>query len=58
MRTGGIRLSRIWQGVKGSWKSDLKLKAQRGGESRPENGGEKERTSSNRKMSFREETSS
>lgn len=52
MSTGSIRMSRMGQGVKGSWKSALKLETQLGGESRH---GEEERTWSSRKLNLREE---
>lgn len=52
MSSGNIRMSRMWQGGKGSWKSALKSEAQCGGESRH---GERERTWSSRKLNFREE---
>lgn len=52
MSTGSIRMSRVGQGVKGSWKSVLKLEAQCGGKRRHD---EKERTWSSRKLNLREE---
>lgn len=38
----------------GSWKSDLKLEAQRGGKSRPENGSEERTSSSKEELQRRE----
>lgn len=47
MSIGSIRVSRMGQGEKDSWKSALKLEAQ--------HGGKKERTWSSKMLNFREE---